>query len=88
MSTPGTLTTALNFLPSWWLDGTDRPTLDALLANLSKACGWRGAGFVWPADGPAAVAKTVHNGAVTEGAVPQEVPDAVRRTRAGEATAF
>ena len=88
MSTPGTLTTALNFLPSWWLDGTDRPTLDALLANLSKVCGWRGAGFVWPADCPTAVAKTVHNGTVSEGAVAQEVPDAVRRTRAGEATAF
>ncbi|HUR55633.1 MAG TPA: ATP-binding protein [Gemmataceae bacterium] len=88
MSSPGTLTTALNFVPSWWQDGADKPTLDALLSGVVKACGWRGAGFVWPAEGVVTVAKTAHGANVTDGGVPPEVPDAVRRTKAGEATAF
>ena len=88
MSSPGTLTAALNFVPSWWQDGAEKPTLDAQLAGLVKACGWRGAGFVWPAEGMVAVSKAVQGATVLEGNVPPEVPDAVRRTKAGEGTAF
>lgn len=88
MSPPGTLTAALNFVPSWWQDGTDKPALDAQLVGLVKACGWRGAGFVWPAEGMVAISKGVQGATVTEGNVPPELPDAVRRTKAGEATAF
>jgi signal transduction histidine kinase len=88
MSSSGTLTAALNFVPRWWQDGPDRPALEDLLVGLAAACGWRGAGFVWPAEGTVAVAKVVANGAAADGPIPPEVPDAVRRTKAGEATAF
>jgi signal transduction histidine kinase len=85
MSAPGTLPAALSFLPQWWQDASDPTAFDALLAGWARACGWRACGFVWPGEsGP--VARTAYSGAICDGAAPLEVPDALRRLKAGEQT--
>lgn len=87
MTPPGTLSAALAFVPSWWQETTDPAALDALFLGWSRACGWRACGFVWPGDNGAVVVRTVQGGALVELPTPPEVPDAVRRIRAGEVTA-
>jgi signal transduction histidine kinase len=84
MSNPGTLSAALAFLPQWWQETTDAGTFDLLLRGWSQASGWRACGFVWPGDNSPAVVKLVQNGTLVESSSPPEVPDAVRRIRAGE----
>jgi len=86
MSQPGTLTAALAFLPHWWQDATDATGLEATLTNWVKACGWKAGGFVWPADGSPAIAKTAPNPAAAETLAATELSEAVRRVRAGEPT--
>jgi signal transduction histidine kinase len=83
MSQPGTLAAALAYVPHWWQETSDPTGLDALLVGWAKACGWKGAGFVWPADGPT-VLKTAHPGET--GPVAAELTEAARHLRAGEPT--
>jgi signal transduction histidine kinase len=85
-STPGTLSAALAFVPQWWQETADPAALDGLLVAWSRACGWRACGFVWPGENSAGVVRTVQGGFLTEVPAPPEVPDAVRRIRAGEGT--
>ncbi len=87
MSAPGSLPTALTFLPSWWQETTDPAAFDALLAGWARACGWRACGFVWTGDG-GPVVKTVQSGIPEEASAPPEVPDALRRLKGGESTVF
>jgi signal transduction histidine kinase len=86
MSTPGTLSAALAFLPSWWQETTDPMAFDALLSGWSRACGWRACGFVWTGDNGPGVVKTVLGGTQSETSAPPEVPDALRRLKSGEST--
>ena len=86
MSNPGTLSAALAFVPSWWQETTDPAALDALIVAWCRACGWRACGFVWQNENAQKVVRTVHGGLLTEAQAPLEVPDAVRRIRAGEPT--
>lgn len=83
MSQPGTLSAALAFVPHWWQDATDASALDAVLGSWVRACGWKAAGFVWPAEGPTVVKNAPTNAEVL-GA--NEFNDAVRRVKAGEPT--
>lgn len=84
-SSPGTLSAALAFLPSWWQETSDPAALDAILAGWTRACGWKEGGFVWQADGTSVV-KTAQVGAPGPAEAPPEVPDALRRIRGGEET--
>jgi signal transduction histidine kinase len=86
MSSPGTLSAALNFLPNWWQESADPAAFDALLAGWSRACGWKACGFAWSGDGEPVI-RAVQGGQV-EPAAPPEVPDALRRLKYGEATVF
>jgi hypothetical protein len=87
MSSPGTLSAALAYLPQWWQETADPGAFDALLAGWARACGWRACGFVWTGEtGP--VVKTVQGGAPLEAPAPLEVPDALRRLKGGEASVF
>jgi signal transduction histidine kinase len=87
MSAPGSLAAALGFVPNWWQETSDPSGFDALLVGWAKACGWKSAGFVWPAEGPHAVVKTAHPaGVVDTPTVPAEAAEAVRHARTGEAT--
>ncbi|MDY3563601.1 HAMP domain-containing histidine kinase [Gemmata sp. JC673] len=85
MSTPGTLSAALAFVPNWWQESADPAAFDVLLVNWARACGWRACGFVWSGEGPPVV-KTVQAGAPLELPAPPEVPDALRRLKNGETT--
>lgn len=86
MSGPGTLSAALAYLPNWWLETTDAGAFDALLVGWVRACGWRAAGFIWPAEANP-VAKTAIGATVAQDRVPPpEVPEVARRVRAGEQT--
>ena len=86
MANPGTLSAALAFVPNWWQEAADPGTFDRLLRGWSQACGWRACGFVWPGDNSPAVVRMVQGGTLVEASSPPEVPDAVRRIRAGEET--
>jgi signal transduction histidine kinase len=86
MSQPGTLPGALSFLPQWWQDAADASAFDATLAGWVRACGWKAAGFIWPADGTPTVAKTFPNHATAEAIALTELSEAARRVRAGEPT--
>ena len=88
MTTPGTLPAALAYLPSWWQDTAEPAAFDALLAGWVRACGWRAAGFVWPAEGGPAVVKVAPAGFVSDAVLPPELPEVLRKVRAGDATAF
>ncbi len=85
MSSPGTLSAALAYLPNWWQESTDPFAFDGLLAGWARACGWRACGFVWNGEaGP--VVKTVQGGTHADAPAPLEVPDALRRLKTGETT--
>ncbi len=85
MSSPGTLSAALAYLPHWWQETADPFAFDGLMAGWARACGWRACGFVWGGEaGP--VVKTVQGDAHTDAPAPLEVPDALRRLKGGEAT--
>ncbi len=86
MSSSGTMSAALAFVPNWWQEATDSGTFDRLLKGWAHACGWRACGFVWPGDNAPTVVKMVQAGAALEATSPPEVPDAVRRIRGGEDT--
>ena len=85
MSSPGTLSAALAFLPNWWQETTDLAAFDDLLTGWARACGWRACGFVWTGEN-GTVVKTVQAGAHIDAPAPLEVPDALRRLKSGEAT--
>ncbi|MFM8272629.1 MAG: ATP-binding protein [Gemmata sp.] len=85
MSTPGTLSTALAFVPNWWQETADPASFDTLLADWARACGWRACGFVWGGDG-VSVVRAAPSGANAESLAPPEVPDALRRLKSGEST--
>ncbi|VTR97229.1 multi-sensor hybrid histidine kinase : Histidine kinase OS=uncultured planctomycete GN=HGMM_F01A04C16 PE=4 SV=1: HATPase_c [Gemmata massiliana] len=85
MSTPGTLTAALAYVPNWWQETTEPAAFDALLSGWARACGWRACGFVWASDS-ASVTKTVQAGLEIDALAPPEVPDALRRLKSGEST--
>ena len=86
MSTSGPLPAALAYLPHWWAEA-EASALDGLLVGWARACGYRGCGLVWPADGMAAIGRQVANGSAAAcPGPPAEGPDAVRRLRAGEET--
>ena len=82
MSTPGTLSAALAFVPNWWQETTDAAAFDGLLSGWARACGWRACGFVWTGES-GSVVKSVP---AAFGDAPPEVPDALRRLKSGEAT--
>jgi signal transduction histidine kinase len=85
MSAPGTLSAALAFLPNFWQETSDPAAFDTLLSGWARACGWRACGLVWVGEsGP--VVKTAQAGVSVEAPAPPEVPDALRRLKAGEAT--
>lgn len=85
MSSPGTLSAALAYLPQWWQETADPFAFDGLLAGWARACGWRACGFIGHGEtGP--VVKTVLAGGHTDAPAPLEVPDALRRLKGGEAT--
>lgn len=86
MSTPGSLSAALAYLPCWWHEATDPAALDGLLVGWARACGWQAAGFVWPVDGFPVTAPTVRSGSLCASAPPAETADATRRIRSGEPT--
>jgi signal transduction histidine kinase len=85
MSTPGTLSAALAFVPTWWQETTDANAFDALLCGWSRACGWRACGFAIQNE-QAQIVRTVQNHAVIESVSPPEMPDAIRRLKAGESS--
>jgi signal transduction histidine kinase len=85
MSSPGTLSAALAYLPQWWQETADPGAFDVLLAGWARACGWRTCGFVWQGE-HSSVVKTVQGGNFAELPAPLEVPDALRRLKSGEAT--
>lgn len=86
MSQPGTLAAALAYVPHWWQETSDPTGLDALLHGWVRACGWKTAGFAWPADAPT-VLKTAHPAGTGETApAGAELAEAARRIRAGEQT--
>ncbi len=87
MSSPGTLSAALHVLPNWWQDASDPVVFDMLLVNWSRACGWKASGFAWVGDSEP-VARTVQGGSEVEFMAPPEVPDALRRLKHGETSAF
>lgn len=87
MTTPG-LPAALAFLPSWWRDTAEPAAFDGLLAGWVRACGWRAAGFVWPADNGPTVVRVAPTGFVSDAVLPPELADVMKRVRAGEATVF
>ena len=87
MSSPGSLSAALAFVPNWWLETTDPAALDTLLVGWARAAGWRGCGFVWPGDTAPAVARTVLPNGQIDTTPPPETPDALRRLRGGESLA-
>lgn len=87
MSAPGTLATALAYLPNWWPETTDPTAFDALLGGWHKACGWRVSGFVWGGES-GQLARTVNGPISADAPPPPEVPDALRRLKAGEPTAL
>jgi signal transduction histidine kinase len=80
MPQPGTLAAALAHLPQWWQESGENATIESLLASWVRACGWKAAGFLAPADG---VAKSAPGHTVIEHA---ELSDALNRLRAGEPT--
>ncbi|MFO0804767.1 MAG: ATP-binding protein [Gemmataceae bacterium] len=80
MPQPGTLAAALAHLPQWWQDGGENATIELLLASWVRACGWKSAGFLAPADG---VAKSAPGLTHIEHS---EQIDALNRLRAGEPT--
>ncbi|MBA4189750.1 MAG: hypothetical protein C0467_17325 [Planctomycetaceae bacterium] len=86
MSEPGTLSTVLAFAPNWWQETTSPATLGTLLVGWAKACGWQACGIVWTDPNAPPVIRTVRNGLLLDVPAPLEVPDAIRRIRAGEAT--
>ena len=88
MSSSGPSASALAFLPSWWQETTDPAAFDGLLAGWVRACGWRAAGFVWPAETAPVVFKVAPTGSTSDAIVPAEVPDVTRRLRAGEPTVY
>jgi len=85
MSQPGTLSAMLAFVPNWWQETTNPAGLGSLLVGWAKACGWQACGLVWT-DGESSVVRTVRDNSLTEVPPPVEVPDALRRLRAGEPT--
>lgn len=85
MSTPGTLSAALTFVPNWWQESTDPAAFDGLLTSWTRACGWRAAGFVLPGEN-GSIVKTVQAGMPVDVPAPPEVPDALRRSKNGETT--
>ena len=88
MSSPGTLSAALAYLPNWWLETADPAAFDSLLSGWARACGWRACGFAWTGEsGP--VVRTVLTGSPggpQTDAPPPEMPDALRRLKGGETT--
>ena len=86
MSSPGTLSAALAFLPTWWQETAPATTFEALLVGWSRACNWHACGFVWPGDNSPPLSRTVRGGVVVEAPPPVETPDALRRLKGGEAT--
>lgn len=86
MSQPGTLSSALAFLPNWWQETTEPAAFDALLAGWVRAGGWRAGGLVWPADGHPTVVKVAPAGAASDVVIPAELPEVVRQVKAGEPT--
>jgi signal transduction histidine kinase len=87
MSSPGTLSAALAFLPNWWQETTDAAAFDALLLGWARACGWKACGFAWPGEAEPVV-RTVLSSVPVDAPAPPEVPDALRRLKQGEPTAF
>lgn len=87
MSSPGTLSTALTYLPNWWQETTEPAAFDSLLLGWSRACGWRSCGFTWNGESNSVV-KTVQSGLPVDIPAPPEVPDALRRLKQGEPTVF
>lgn len=85
MSSPGTLSAALAFLPNWWSETTDPAAFDVLLGGWARACGWRACGFAWAGD-TGSVVRALNAGQLAEAVPPPEVPDALRRLKGGEAT--
>lgn len=83
MPQPGTHTAALAYLPQWWQETNDAAAFEATLAGWVRACGWKAAGFVWPADGPATFARSAPNPVAIDSS---ELVAAVNRLRAGEPT--
>ncbi|MCE9567255.1 MAG: HAMP domain-containing histidine kinase [Planctomycetes bacterium] len=86
MSNPGTLSAMLAFSPNWWQETTSPATLGTLLIAWAKVCGWQACGLVWTDDNSLPVIRTVRTGALADLPAPTEVPDAIRRLRAGETT--
>jgi signal transduction histidine kinase len=84
MSTTGTLSTALAFVPNWWHETADPSAFDKLLRGWAQASGWRACGFVWPGDNSPSVVRTVQGAALVDASPPPELPDAIRRIRGGE----
>ncbi len=60
MSTPGSLSAGLAYLPNWLADCPDAAALDALLCGWVRASGYRTAGIDWPdaADAPSDLSAT------------------------------
>lgn len=83
MPQPGTHTAALAFLPQWWQETSDASAFEVTLACWVRACGWKAAGFICPADGPATFARSVPNTAAIEAG---ELISTANRLRAGEPT--
>ena len=83
MSHPGLPPAAFDALPGWWADATDPAAFDGLFAGWVRACGWRAAGLVWPADAP--TLNKVYPSAA-EPPRPDELAAVLPRLRAGEPT--
>ena len=86
MSTPGTLSAGLAHLPAWWQETNEPTAFDNLLTGMVRACGWRSAGFIWPAETIPAIMKVAPAGAGSDAIVPPEVFEVARAIRAGDRT--
>ncbi len=84
MPISGRLSAALAYTPNWWREITDPAAFEALLLGWAETCNWRSCGFVWPGESSPPVVLTVERGAMVPAPAPLEVPDALRRIKAGE----
>lgn len=85
MSVPTGLPGGLAFLPTWLYGSRDPLAFDAALAAWCRASGWRSAGVVWPAAGPA-VAVQVRDGVAEPAALPPEAGEVLRTIQGGNPT--
>ncbi len=86
MSVPTGLPAGLAFLPSWLNPSKDPLAFDAALAVWCRASGWKGAGVVWPLEGPAVGLQVRADGVTEPTPAPPEAGEVLRTIQSGHGT--